>query len=116
MKHFTMNEFASPDLPESGERMQWNFLDTLEEARFLAKVPFKITSGYRTITHNKKVGGSETSSHLKGIAVDISCTDSASREKILYGLISAGFVRIGIAKTFIHVDLDTNKPDAIWLY
>ena len=27
-----------------------------------------------------------------------------------------GFQRFGIAKTFIHVDNDDQKPNAIWLY
>ena len=31
-------------------------------------------------------------------------------------LLNAGFRRIGIANTFIHADLDKQKPHAIWLY
>lgn len=116
MQHFTSKEFDSPDLTGSGERMQWEFLAMLEDARSFAETPFKINSGYRTKEHNKKVGGSKTSSHLEGVAVDISCNDSVSRLNILTGLVEAGFTRIGIAKTFIHVDLDIDKPDAIWLY
>ena len=56
------------------------------------------------------------SSHLKGFAVDISCTTSVQRTAIIQGLIKTGFTRIGIGKTFIHVDLDNNKQSAIWLY
>lgn len=36
-------------------------------------VTISINSGYRTPAHNKKVGGSSASKHLKGIAADITC-------------------------------------------
>ena len=49
------------------------------------------------------------------MAVDIACSDSVTRQKIVSGLIKAGFTRIGISKTFIHSDNDS-KTDAIWLY
>ena len=39
---------------------------------FLAE-PIVITSGYRSLEVNKKVGGSPTSNHLTGCAVDIRC-------------------------------------------
>lgn len=116
MKYFKQSEFDSPDIPGSGENMQDRFLLFLNQARQHADTPFKINSGFRTVEHNKKIKGSKTSSHLKGVAVDISCKNSIDREKILYGLIQAGFKRIGIAKTFIHTDLDTHKPYSIWLY
>ncbi len=88
----------------------------LDSAREEAGVPFKINSGTRCEQHNKNVGGSPTSSHVKGLAVDISVTTSADRDKILRALIKAGFKRIGIYKTFIHADIDTKKPtNVIWL-
>ena len=40
--------------------------------KFLAE-PIVITSGYRSPEVNKKVGGSPTSNHLTGCAVDIRC-------------------------------------------
>jgi len=63
------------------------------------------------------VGGTENSSHLRGFAADIHATSSADRFKILSALIEVGFNRIGIAKTFIHVDADPIKTkDVIWTY
>ena len=116
MIYFDYSEFDSPDKIGSGKKMKPHVLDMLDVARGSAGVPFKINSGYRTKEHNEKVGGSPTSSHLGGWAVDIHCTDSSTRERILYGLIRAGFQRIGIAKTFIHADVDPYKQPAIWLY
>ena len=116
MRYFKEHEFDSPDLMGSGRHMKPFFLDMLEMARGAAGTPFKINSGYRTKEHNKKVGGSETSSHLIGFAADIHCTSSVVRERIIYGLVKAGFQRIGIADTFIHCDVDPMKSPAIWLY
>ena len=116
MKYFDISEFDSPDELGSGSKMVPHVLKRIGRARELAKTPFVITSGYRTEAHNKEVGGSKTSSHLKGFAVDISCTNSSQREKIISALIIAGFQRVGIAKTFIHADTDKSKSPAIWLY
>ena len=117
LKHFKLSEFDSPDLPGSGENMSKDFLKLLDKARSKADTPFKINSGYRTPPHNSKVGGKSSSSHLVGKAADIHCTDDALRSKIVEALLEVGFHRIGIAKTFIHVDDDENKnPNRIWVY
>ena len=114
--YFELAEFDSPDEQGSGVNMDTQFLDMINDARQYANVPFVITSGYRTKAHNKKVGGSSTSSHLKGLAADIKCVNSVERLLIIAGLLDAGFSRIGIAKDFIHVDCDLSKPSCIWLY
>ena len=114
LKYFKLSEFD--DAPGTGKNMKKDFLTKLDKAREIADVPFKITSGYRSKETNKRVGGVSTSSHLKGLAADISCKDSGTRQKIVNGLIQAGFTRIGIADSFIHCDTDQDKNDAIWLY
>jgi len=113
---FQIDEFDSPDVEGSGRLMDADFLIALNSARNFAKIPFKINSGYRTKEWNHRVGGRVASSHLKGVAADIHCNNSANRIIIVKSLINAGFKRIGIAKSFIHCDLDNDKPDAIWLY
>jgi len=117
MRYFTLDEFNSPDLPGSGEFMDQNFLDLLDKARERAAVPFRITSGYRTEKHNRDVRGVPNSSHRYGLAADISCVNSARRFLIIEALLYVGFTRIGVADTFIHVDLDTTKSqNLIWTY
>ena len=117
LKYFTLDEFDSPDLKGSGERMDEQFLIKLDAARHLAEIPFKINSGYRTPQRNRKVKGKANSSHLKGLACDIKCTDSKARFKIVESLILVGFNRIGISETFIHVDDDKMKvQEVIWTY
>ena len=96
--------------------MNKNFLFVLDEAREFAGIPFVINSAYRSPTHPESIKN-PTSSHIKGLAVDIKATDSTTRFKIIEALISVGFTRIGIADTFIHVDLDFDKTqDVIWTY
>jgi hypothetical protein len=117
MRYFTLDEFDSPDEPGSGAKMDAAFLAKLDEARHIAGVPFRINSGYRSEAHNRRVNGSKGSSHLKGLAADISATTSNRRYLVLSALIRVGFRRIGIADTFIHVDADESKPQNIsWLY
>lgn len=116
LKYFDLSEFDSPDQPGSGEEMKAKFLRMLDAAREAAGVPFKITSGYRTREHNKKVGGVANSSHTHGCAADIACNIN-NRFQILTALLYVGFDRIGIADTFIHVDNDpTKNPCKIWTY
>ena len=99
------------------DKMDKTFLLKLDEARERAGIPFVINSAYRSSEHNAKIGGKPTSSHIKGLAVDISVTNSRQRFIVLNALLEVGFTRIGIADTFLHVDLDSEKSkDVIWTY
>ena len=77
-----------------------------------------LTSATRCRTYNDFRGYSKTSSHLNGTAADIACRSSANRFRMIVALMTAGFTRIGVASTFIHVDVDTtNKPKGVmWTY
>lgn len=76
-----------------------------------------INSGCRCARHNQNVGGSPNSSHVRGLAADIRCSNSLSRYNLLQSLMAEGFQRIGIEPEFIHVDMDLSKPQSlIWLY
>lgn len=96
-----------------------NFIRLLDKAREQAGIPFVITSGARCLEHNEKVGGSITSSHINGLAVDIAFKDSHSCFLILKSLYDVGFRRLGINfnKSFIHVDVDEGKvQDVLFKY
>ena len=117
MRYFTYEEFDSPDVPGSGHQMRDEFLEKLDLARGIAGVPFRINSGMRSYDWNRRVGGSENSSHLTGWAADISATSSNRRFLIVKALMEVGFTRIGIGDTFVHVDSDPDKVEnVIWLY
>ena len=57
------------------DKMDKEFLFKLDRAREVAQIPFKINSAWRSAEENKDAGGKPNSSHLKGLAVDISVTD-----------------------------------------
>mgnify|MGYP002700819613 CR=1 FL=1 len=115
--YFKYSEFDSPDFPDSGRNMDATFLRMLNHARQIAGIPFRINSGFRTEQHNEKVGGTENSSHLRGFAADIHAPSSTYRYEILSALFKAGFTRIGVAKSFIHVDADPTKTQkVVWTY
>ena len=126
MIHFESYEFDSPDQIGSGDKMDASFLQMLDDARGIAGIPFKITSGYRTQKHlqsliDKGYKASKNSSHLVGKAADISVTNGLDRYIVLNALIKAGFKRIGISSNFIHcdndsIDLGGAKNNSVWVY
>ena len=98
-------------------KMDRDFVNKLNEARIISDIPYVITSGFRCKRHNKAVGGTFTSSHMKGLAVDISAKNSRQKFLIVKGLMQAGFTRIGIGENFVHVDDDKEKDKKIiWSY
>jgi len=116
VKHFKKSEFTCKC--GCGETViSDDLLYMLDKAREFAKKPFKINSGYRCKNHpeSKK---NPTSSHIKGLAVDIECKDSNTRAIMMDALVYADFERFGLHKSFIHVDIDVvdKVSPVIWLY
>jgi len=87
-------------------------VDRLQQVREAIDSPVKITSACRCESHNKAIGGVKDSAHLNGFAADISCIDPIKRKILVQALLTL-FPRILIYKTFIHVDIDPNKPQDI---
>lgn len=116
-KYFNYEEFDSPDVQGSGQLMSNEIISMLDVVRKKYGKAVNINSGFRTPKHNAEVGGKVTSSHLKGLAVDISCTNSTDRFKLEGILREVGFTRIGMGSTFIHVDIDKEKTQKVlWTY
>lgn len=122
MKWFNYSEFDSPDEPGSGNLMDPDFLEMLDEARSRAGIPFVVTSGYRTDDYNEilRQSGYKTSvnsSHLKGCAADIAYQTPRDCFLIVTALLEAGFDRVGIGNGFVHCDTDWEKPGNVcWCY
>ena len=115
IEHFNSYEFDCSCHKGSGVNMQHSFVRKLDLARELSGVKFIIVSGYRSESHNHAVGGVLNSSHVTGYGADIYCTDPEQRYKILFALMHVGFNRIGVYKSHIHVDNDTQKNSfQIW--
>lgn len=90
-----------------------HYLDALRE--HLGK-PIFINSAYRTVEYEKLHSRPGTSSHCKGLAVDIKCTNSFYRHQLISSILAViPSARIGIYPTFVHLDIDTQKPCVIWV-
>ena len=104
-------------MPNEVQGLKDELIEMLDKARGYAGVPFKINSGFRTPEQNKRAGGKPDSAHLRGLAVDVKFTNSIERFKILSGAFKAGFKRIGLGKTFIHLDCDSSlDQEVVWDY
>jgi len=92
-------------------------LDRLDILRDLLKVPLIITSGLRCAFWNDHEGGIKDSEHLAGEAVDVACGTSGERWRMIKYAPRAGFHRMGVGKTFVHLDISPTKmQNVVWLY
>lgn len=115
MKWFKLSDFTC----KCGcglNNMDKTVLQMLDDAREIAGIPFNVNRGCSCAKHNKEVGGKEDSSHLRGLAIDISAKTSGEKFLILSALLKVGFKRIGFYKTFIHCDNDSTLPQKVIWY
>jgi zinc D-Ala-D-Ala carboxypeptidase len=86
IEHFTLEEFTDsqtaarkgiPNVPPTNSQEYKNLMrtaETMEKVRtILGDKPILISSGYRSPQVNSAVGGSKSSAHMSGLAVDFSC-------------------------------------------
>ncbi len=119
--NINMSVFDSPDRRGSGNCMDKRLISMLQQLAKKAKYPIfqKINSGARTAYWNSKVGGVSNSAHKmpKCMAVDISTPTKAIRNKIVVMAKLIGFKRIGVGRTFVHLDVDPSKSQNVaWGY
>jgi hypothetical protein len=79
-KYFTLPEFlvtsSGFDNQPSSDDVLGNIEQTMKRMDVIREIlgkPVRITSGYRSPAVNKAIGGSPTSDHVKGLAVDFVC-------------------------------------------
>ena len=75
--------------------------------------PIIITSGYRSAEVNKAVGGSPTSNHLTGCAVDIRCV--GIEQAIRYAAILLD-IADGKKRDFDELLIERNKQGRYWIH
>jgi hypothetical protein len=107
-----------------------DLLRILDKLREMLDRPLNINSGCRCESHNAAIYRNKNSSYIKGLAVDIMVVGSSERFEVLSEIfafnanadkIMSPFIsqitRIGIAKNFIHIDIDPDKAqDVVWVY
>ena len=99
-RFFQESEFQNANPACSLQDMHPETMRRLDLARSIAGIPFVVNSAFRTVEHEKRKGRTGTSSHTTGRAVDIRCNTDRNR----YLIITVLLIRIGVHRTFIHVD------------
>jgi uncharacterized protein YcbK (DUF882 family) len=112
-KNFSIHEFNCKD----GSPVPEMYFDNVQElAKNLQVIrdhigePLQILSGYRSPTHNKKVGGKSKSYHMKAMAADIACKSLTPKKlhSLILTLIAKGKVKnggLGLYPGFVHYDI-----------
>lgn len=109
--HFTAREMAATDTGEVA--FEPEFMHRLEAARVIYGRAMRVTSATRTPARNADVGGVKDSEHEIGWGVDIACEASRDRHDLLKALLAAGFTRIGIYATHLHVGADPARDACV---
>lgn len=91
-----------------GMQVQDTLLEVADAVREKFGEALVVTSGARCPAYNKKVGGAPASTHQKGLALDLSCTDSGKRMRLLKAMLEVGVRRVGLGKTFLHMDVGSD--------
>lgn len=98
-------------------QMSTTLLIKLDALRVYCGFALRITSAYRSKDWDLAKGRTGKGAHTQGLAVDIACTDSWSRGRILQGAFEIGFNGIGVGSNFIHLDIMPREYNRIvWTY
>lgn len=84
-------------------------LSVLDEIEECTGRELHINSAFRSVNHEVQRGRKGDSAHTLGKAVDIYCYDNKQRYDIVKIALQKGINRIGIYKTFVHLDTATSK-------
>lgn len=120
-QHYHWHDFHPEEWDPSKDHMiRRRVVEICEAIRKAWNYPVIIKRGVRSkaahellVEHGK---ASPNSAHVKGLACDFYCTDDELRWKAINILLAQGVTRIGIAKTYIHFDIDPNKEQhRLWI-
>lgn len=119
-KYFKEAEFKKCNPPCSLRNMDQKFIETLDKVREAAGIPLVLNSAYRSVEHEKKMGRKGTSAHTLGKAADIRANKPETKFKIVKAALEQGITRIGVAGTYVHLDIATVKDgkaqEVMWTY
>lgn len=112
-ENFSLSEFECKDGSEMSARVICNIKDlsvSLQALRDYLGLPIRITSGYRSVSYNRSIGGVRKSQHIQGKAADIVVEGYTTYEvkNSILELIQKGMMEqggIGLYDTFVHYDI-----------
>lgn len=116
-KNFKLSEFDCKCSRCSKVLLDTKLIELLQKIRDHFGASINVNSGYRCSAHNKEVGGSSSSNHVKGTAADIRVKGVEPRDVAMYAE-SIGIKRIGLYEgdkegNFVHIGSGTTKK--FWL-
>lgn len=116
-KNFKLSEFDCKCGKCNKVVLDLKLIKMLQKIRDHFNASVNVNSGYRCAAHNKAVGGSNSSHHLKGMAADIRVEGIEPIEVAKYAE-SIGIKRIGLYEgdkegNFVHIGSGTTKR--FWL-
>ena len=117
-KNFKIDEFkckgnlrgCNCEMPDDVYKNIQELAENLQIIRDELQEPIKINSAYRCENHNRKIGGTSKSQHVKGKAADIVVKNLTPDEvaNALDNLQQGGFIKsggLGRYDTFTHIDM-----------
>lgn len=113
--NFKLSELQCPCSACDGGSPSPAFVEKLQALRDLSGLPLVIDSAVRCAEHNAAVGGKPDSQHLFGRAADVHFRNGDEMFKILQTAFRVGFQGIGVAKSYIHVDV-RSTGEVGWTY
>ena len=112
-KHFDISEFRCRETGEND--MKEEFIHMLDELRERVGFPMVVTSGYRSKQHTAERSKEKGGTHTQGIAADIAVSNGFQRMNLVHEALKMGFGGIGVARTFVHIDMRATTP-VMWTY
>jgi hypothetical protein len=113
--HFTLSELTVTDTDEDNTpssialKRLTGTARHMEAVRALLKKPIIVNSGYRSPAVNKAVGGSPTSAHALGYAVDFVCSDFGDPMAICRAIVASdiAFDQLILERNlWVHISFD----------
>lgn len=117
-KHFTLDELTFSQTavrnninnnPSQAVRNNLKTLaDNLEKIREFLGHPLRISSGFRCMELNRKIGGSVNSAHMSGLAADFTCAKFGKPIDVVKALFKSGIKVDQVIEegTWVHVSFD----------
>ena len=123
---FTTHEFSCPcgcGFGSDPDDVSEDLITRLNFVRYLYGYPLVVTSGARCIDYNRDVGGVDNSAHTPDPengqcqAVDLLIRSGGDRARLIQLALDMQFARLGVAQSFLHLDVATHLPTpTIWTY
>lgn len=102
---FSQRELSCPEtgaMPPFASSSVRDFWLSLMDVRRRSAIVMRVTSSMRSRSHNRAVGGSDRSSHLGGLAADISCLDATTRWELVREFVLLDLT-VGVYSRHLHV-------------